>query len=191
MTYTAGILIDDHKIILRMLKILNLSINRFEKVEYVSSEIFDKAIEFIHFYIDIYHHSAEENVLFKGIKERGYLFDEDVIKILTKEHKLAQNYIFKFEEAIDRFKHGDENARGDIIENARKFSLLLSHHIHKENEIFSQLSEQVISTDDQNYLLKMLEEKRTQLGYDINYKYNLLVEEMEREHIYSEENIFI
>ncbi len=184
------ILLEKHNAILRMLIILNQSINRLEKGEQVSYEIFDKTIDFIHLYIDKYHHGREEDILFNFMKERGYLIDISLIKILAKEHKLARNYIFKFEEAVIRFKQGDETARNDIIESARKFSLLLSHHIHKENEIFYQMVDQALSLDDQNFLLKAFEKKRRELGSNVHYKYNDMVEEMEREFSHLQQNIF-
>lgn len=189
MTRVTDSLVEDHNIILRMLKILNRSINLLEKGENISIEIFDKAIDFIHFYTDKYHHDKEENILFKLIKERGYAMNNGIIKILTKEHNLARLYIFKFEAAVLRVKQGDETARSDIIENARKFSLLLSHHIHKENKIFYQMNDQILSLDDQYYLLQAFEKKKTELGSDVHYKYNKMVEEMEREISHLHQNI--
>jgi hemerythrin-like domain-containing protein len=189
MTRATNSLLEDHNIILRMLKILNRSINFLEKGADVSFEIFNKAIDFINFYADKYHHGKEENILFKLMKERGYSMDNGIIKLLAKEHNLARNYIFKFEEAVNRFSQGDETSRSDIIENARKFSLLLSHHIHKENEIFYQMVDQILSFDDQNFLLQAFEKMRTDLGSDVHYKYNEMVEEMEREILYSQQNI--
>jgi len=173
-------LLEDHNLILRMLKILNREINLLEKGADVSFEIFNKTIDFINFYADKYHHGKEENILFKLMKERGYSVDNGIIKLLTKEHKLARNYIFKFEEAVNRFNQGDETSRSDIIENARKFSLLLSHHIHKENEIFYKMVDQTLTLDDQNFLLQAFKKMRTELGSDVHYKYNEMIEEMER-----------
>ena len=98
-------------------------------------------------------------------------------------------YIFKFEVAVLRVKQGDETARSDIIENARKFSLLLSHHIHKENEIFYQMNDQVLSSDDQYYLLQAFEKRKMELGSDVHYQYNEMVEEMEREFGHLQQNI--
>ncbi len=189
MTRATDSLIEDHNIILRMLKILNRSINILENGKNVPIEIFDKSIDFINFYADKYHHSKEENIVFKLMKERGYSMDNGIIKLLTKEHNLARNYIFKFEEAVTRFNQGDETSRSDIIENARKFSLLLSHHIHKENEIFYQMVDQILSLDDQNFLLQAFEKMRTELGSDVHYKYNEMVDEMEKEFLYSQQNI--
>jgi hemerythrin-like domain-containing protein len=187
---TTKILAEDHQIILRMLKILNQSINRFENKEYVSTKIFDKAIDFIHFYIDKYHHTTEENIVFKMIKERDSLLDKGLIKKLAMEHKLARAYISKFEKAVNHFKRDNESARSKIIENARKFSLLISHHIHQENEVFNQMADHILSLDDQNLLSKMLEKKRKEWGDDVYYKYNEMVEEMEREYWHSEPNIY-
>ena len=187
---TTGILNEDHKIILRMLKILNQSINRFENGGYVSTKIFDKTVDFIHFYIEKYHSKTEEDIVFKMLKERDSLFDKGLIKKLAMEHKLARNYIFKFEKAVNHFKRGNESARNKIIENARKFSLLISHHIHQENEVFNQMADHILSLDDQNLLSKMLEKKRKEWGDDVYYKYNEMVEEMEREYWHSEPNIY-
>jgi hemerythrin-like domain-containing protein len=172
-----------------MLRILNRSINLLEKGVKVSIDIFDRAIDFINFYTDKYHHDKEENILFKLMKERGYSLENGRISMLTKEHNLARNYILKFEEAVFRFKQGDEPARGYIIENARNFPLLLSHHIHKENEIFYQMIDQTLASDDQYYLSQAFEKKKTELGRDVHYQYNEMIHEMEREIIYSEQNI--
>lgn len=189
MTRATDSLLEDHHLILRMLKILNRSINLLEKGDRVAINIFDKAIDFIDFFTDKYHHDKEENILFKLLKEQGYSLDNGIISILTKEHNLARNYILKFKSAVFRFKQGDETARDHVVENARKFSLLLSHHIHKENEIFYQMIDQTLSSDDQHYLLQAFEKQKLELGNDVHNRYHEMVEEMEREISYSQRNI--
>jgi len=71
MTRATDSLLADHKLILRMLRILNQSINRLEKWEHALFKIFDKTIDFIQFFINEYHHGKEEEILFKLIKDNG------------------------------------------------------------------------------------------------------------------------
>jgi len=185
MTRATDSLLEDHNLILRMLRILNQSINHFEKDEYFSFKIFDKAIDFIHLFIDKFHHGKEEEILFKLIDENGCSNENDLIKILSKEHNLGRHYIAKFEAAVIRFSQGDESARADIIENGRNLSVLLSHHIHKENTILYELVNQTLSEADQQYLLSAFEKMKEESGISAYEKYLDMVEELEKESIIS------
>lgn len=181
MTWATDSLLEDHKIILRMLRSLNQSIDLLEKGEQIKPKIFDKAIDFIHLFIDKFHHRKEEEILFGLIEEDGCSTENDLVKILSKEHSLASSYIAKFEAAVLRFRQGDEAARNDIIENGRNFLVLLSHHIHKENTVLYPLINQLLSEDDQKRLLKEFRKIKQEFGSLAYKKYHDLVEELERE----------
>ena len=116
------------------------------------------------------------------IKKKGISSENGLISTLSKEHKLEQNYVAKFEEAVIRFSYGDASARKDIVENGRKFSLLLSHHIHKENTMLYQIVNQALSEDDQQYLLREFEKMKVAFGSSAYEKYHDMFKELEKVH---------
>ena len=61
-TTATGSLKEEHEVIERILKILNVASDRLERGEDVSPEIFKKAIDFIRTFADRCHHGKEEDM---------------------------------------------------------------------------------------------------------------------------------
>jgi hemerythrin-like domain-containing protein len=65
------VLKHEHRVIERMLRILNVACEKLEKSEDVSLEVFKKAIDFICVFADRCHHGKEEETLFPFVEEHG------------------------------------------------------------------------------------------------------------------------
>jgi hemerythrin-like domain-containing protein len=178
MTQITDSLIKEHSLILRMLSSLNHSIDSLEKGEPVDINVFHKSIDFFKNFVEIYHHSKEEDFLFELMHDKINSSDNGLIKMLAKEHQLGRSYMNKFEEAVARLEQGYSSAQADIIENGRKFSLLFAHHIHKENNILYELANQTLSIDDKRYLATEFNEKLTEFGTKEYYKFQDMIEEL-------------
>lgn len=106
------------------------------KVDY---ELFEKIIDFVRNYADKYHHQKEENHLFNIMADQ---LAKDIgsgpILGMLSEHDFGRAFIYELEQALQRSRQGDEDARVDIIGNAIAYEQMLLKHIDKEdNAIFS------------------------------------------------------
>ena len=148
------LMMDEHRNIERMLKIIRalcLRILKNEKVDYDDIEII---IEFIRKYADGHHHNKEEIFLFNKMVDSLGPLGEKIIKYgMLVEHDLGRLYVKNLEEALNKVRNGDEEAKLDIIANVISYTDLLTRHIDKEDRVvytFAQreLSEEILNEVD-------------------------------------------
>lgn len=175
------ILMGEHKVIERMLKILNVASAILEEEE-VPMEVFEETIDFIGGFADSCHHGKEEEALFPLVEERGIPRNGGPKGMMRVEHEQGRRYVKAMAEAVERYKKGDINAKNDIIVNARGYTQLLSQHIPKEDNILYPLTDRVLKASDQVKLLGKLEEiERERIGEAKHDDYILLVEKLEKQ----------
>ncbi|NOY58855.1 MAG: hypothetical protein GXO75_07960, partial [Calditrichaeota bacterium] len=120
------LLVAEHDVIERMLKVLTEAANRLQKGQVVAPDIFVKAADFIQNFADRCHHAKEEDVLFKLMGERGVPTQGGPIAVMLIEHDQGRGYRRGLADAAERLKDGDASAAEAVIENARNYSALLS-----------------------------------------------------------------
>jgi len=173
---------EEHRVIERMLKILNVACERLERGEEVSPEVFKKTIDFIKTFADRCHHGKEEDTLFPTIEQHGFPRQGGPTGMMLMEHDQGRGFVRAFAEAVEKYERGDKNAKQAIIENARGYTMLLSQHIPKEDEILYPLADKVLRADEQKELLekfKKIEVER--IGEGKHHEYLHLVMELEKE----------
>ena len=175
------LLIEEHKYISRMLVILRNACLKLMDNNEIEFDDFNNIISFIKNFADNHHHKKEEIFLFnKMVEHLGETGKNVITHGMLVEHDLGRSYIRNLEEALDKLKNGEYEAKLDVIANAISYVNLLSNHIHKEdNVIFNfakrSLKEEVLTTvdkvcfeyEEENYhtreenigILKSLEEK--------------------------------
>ncbi len=62
---------EEHQVILRIIKILNVASGKLEREENVSVDLFRKAVDFIQVFADRCHHGKEQDTLFPLMGEKG------------------------------------------------------------------------------------------------------------------------
>jgi hemerythrin-like domain-containing protein len=176
------ILKEEHKVIKRMLAILNVACEKLEKGERVSPEVFKKAIDFIRVFADRCHHGKEEETLFPFVEQRGIPREGGPIGVMLREHEQGRNFVKALAEAVESYEQGDQDAKASIIENARGYTQLLAQHIPKEDDILYPLADKVLSPQDQRELLERFEKvEKEKIGEGKHHEYIHLVEELEKE----------
>ena len=63
------------------------------------------------------------------------------------EHDLGRNYMRNLEEALNKYKNGDNEAGLDIIANAISYATLLENHIHKEDNVIFNFANRSLKED--------------------------------------------
>lgn len=106
-----------------------------------------KCIEFIKEYADKFHHSKEEEILFKYTDESS-----DIIKTMTDEHKLARWYVKHAASALEKKKFST------AFENLLNYCDLLKQHIQKEDTILYPYIQRKLTHDELNGLENKFDE---------------------------------
>ena len=175
------LLIEEHKYVIRMLGVIRKACLNFMDNKEINYDDFEKMISFVREFADGHHHKKEEVFLFNQMVENLGETGKNVITHgMLVEHDLGRSYMRNLEEALNKYKNGQMEAKLDIVANAVSYTNLLENHIHKEdNVIFNfakrSLKEEVLTTvdkvcfeyEEENYhtreenigILKSLEEK--------------------------------
>ncbi len=171
----------DHRVIEKMLNILEVVSKKIENGEGISADILKKASDFIRNFADSYHHGKEEDILFKMMEERGFPIEGGPIAIMLVEHDEGRGYASALAKGIEKYISGDSNAKKAIAENARNYASLLSQHIPKEDNILYMMADNIIPESLQKELLNRFDiAEKEKLGEDGRQKYVDLVDELER-----------
>lgn len=128
-------LMDDHQIILRMLRALNGMCLRLGEGATVALADLDAALDFIKVFADYAHHGKEEDLLFPAMEEVGFPRQGGPIAVMLMEHTQGRDYVKRLSEALERVRAGEAAALKDAARAASGYSSLLAAHIGKEDNI--------------------------------------------------------
>lgn len=171
----------DHRIIEKVLTVLEGVSNKIEAGNEVPIDILTKASDFIKDFADNYHHGKEEDILFRTMEEKGFPREGGPIAIMLAEHDEGRGYVRALSEGIKKYEAGDSSAKKIIVDNARSFAALLFQHIQKEDNILYMMANNIIPEPLQKELLNKFElvekEKFGDSGYQ---RYINLVEDLEK-----------
>jgi hemerythrin-like domain-containing protein len=168
-----GSLMIEHRLIERMISIIQDTLAWVEKNQAFDPLFVDKAVDFIRIYADRTHHGKEENILFKDLKGKD-LSDEDqrVMNELIEEHVFGREITKALVEANTRYRNGDTSTLGDVISCLRTLVNFYPKHIEKEDKVFFPASRTYFSeAEDQAMLAEFWEFDRKM----IHEKYKLIV----------------
>jgi hemerythrin-like domain-containing protein len=173
---------DEHRVILRMIKILLVASDKLEKGEAVSPDAFKKAVEFVRVFADRCHHGKEEGELFPALERKGILKHRGPIAVMLMEHEQGRLFVKGLSEALVKYKKGDTKARDAVIENARGYADLLDQHIYKEDNILYPMGDTVLSEADNRELMKKFEGIEKDIIGEGKHEYYLqMIADLEKE----------
>lgn len=145
---TINLLIEEHKYVTRMLKVIRRLCFNLMESKYVDYKDIDNAIYFIKNYADKHHHKKEENILFNVMIENLGDLAEKVVKYgMMVEHDYGRLYVTNLEEAFRKLKDGDNEAKLDVIANAISYTHLLERHIDKEDRVVFTFAKNKLSKE--------------------------------------------
>jgi hemerythrin-like domain-containing protein len=130
------LMVDEHRYIIRMLKVVRKACFNILNGEEIIYDDFDKMIDFIKNYADVHHHGKEEKILFtEMVNHLGKIGTNLVTHGMLVEHDLGRLYISELKDALNRVKGGDEESKLDVIANAIGYANHLTRHIAKEDQL--------------------------------------------------------
>lgn len=173
-------LMEEHRVIERMLGIVGKACDRLEAGEDVDPEVFAGAADFFKNFADKCHHSKEEKQLFVKMQECGMSGEVGPVAVMLREHEDGRAHVRQIAE-LSAKKLSDKKVRSGLIKAGRGYVELLSQHIQKEDSILYPMANQILSDEDQEELEKgfaAVEEKI--MGPGVHEKYHHLIEEWEK-----------
>lgn len=174
-------LVDEHKLILRMLDVLERNASLTAEGLYTNYRFYLDAVDFIRHYADRFHHAKEEDVLFEALVNNGMPRENSPVAAMLMEHDRGRAYVKAMEEAATAALAGSTGRDGDIAENALGYLTMLREHIAKEDDILYPLAERVLPEEVRSGILTGYESTEARTPADFTERYARVVERYEAE----------
>jgi hemerythrin-like domain-containing protein len=177
-----NILMDEHKVIERVIAALETAASRLESDQTIRPGFFIDASDFIKGFADGCHHKKEEGVLFPAMEAAGVPRDGGPIGAMLSDHEAGRLFNRNMRAAAERLAAGDKSAGAEIESNALGYARLLRQHIMKENMVLFPMADRVIPAGKQSEVAEAFEHiEHEETGAGVHEKYLALAEALERE----------
>ncbi len=143
-TDVTAVMVEEHRLILRMIGLLEQNVARMEEGRFRDWQFFLDGVDFIRNYADRFHHAKEEDVLFRALVQNGMPEQNSPVAAMLMAHDQGRASVREMEEAAQRALSGESGQVPVIAEHARAYAALLRDHIDKEDSILYPLAERVL-----------------------------------------------
>jgi hemerythrin-like domain-containing protein len=176
------ILMQEHRVIERVLAALEAGAGRLERGQVVRPGFFLDAADFVKGFADGCHHKKEEGVLFTAMTASGLPAENGPVGVMLAEHEQGRAYTRAMRQAAARWESGDTAARADVVRNACGYVALLRQHIAKEDGVLFPLADRVIPLPAQDQVAEGFEHvEHEETGEGVHEKYLALADVLEKE----------
>jgi hemerythrin-like domain-containing protein len=169
-----GPLMIEHRLIERMLTLVERSLEQIEATGRVDPLFIDTVVDFIGVYADRTHHGKEEEIMFKGLAAKQ-LSDQDqkIMAELIADHAFGRQTTAELVEANGRYRAGETSALVEIVAKLKVLTGFYPKHIEKEDTVFFPAARRYLTEqEDQQMLAEFWEFDRRM----IHEKYHSVVE---------------
>lgn len=174
-------LVDEHRLILRMIELLEKNAVRTAAGEYGNWQFYLDGVDFIRNYADRFHHAKEEDVLFKALVDNGMPKDNSPVAAMLMEHDQGRAFVRGMESAVQNAMSGMAGQESAIAENALAYAALLRDHISKEDDILYPLSERVLPESVRSGILQRYQTAEAQVSPEFGKRFEAVVSQYEQE----------
>jgi hemerythrin-like domain-containing protein len=140
------LLIRDHEIIARSLDILDGMIQNMEDGKRIEVADILTILKFLHSFVDNYHQTMEEHVLFPALLRAAP--PNTAVQSMIREHGEERLAVAGIAEAL-KHKVGKE-----FVRSSRHLSVSLRNHLSREDAVLSELAGQLLSEDEDNAIFR-------------------------------------
>ncbi len=175
------ILMEEHRIIERVLNALETAANRLTSGKEIPAEFFLKAADFIKGFADGCHHKKEEGVLFESLATNGMSKDVGPVAAMLAEHEEGRRLTRAMHEGTERLRGGDQAAVSQVTPNALDYVALLRQHIQKEDNVLFPMANRTILVEQHTKITESFSQiELEETGAGIHEKYLSLADELEK-----------
>ena len=171
---------EEHKVILRMVKVLTAMNMRLESGDNIDAATLREVLDFFRAFADKAHHAKEEAVLFPTLERNGVRPQGCPIGTLKSEHKQGRALMTALNDAIAKYVNGDSTAKLAISATMMGAIDLYTDHIWREDYLLFPMTEKVLPKLELEGLTKNFVEVETKFGSDFHKKYEQIVERLEK-----------
>jgi len=176
------ILMSEHRVIERVLTVLETEAIRLQTGGQVRPGFFIDAADFIKGFADGCHHRKEEGVLFKSLVHNGMPEEHSPVAVMLVEHEQGRAFTREMRAAAQKLAAGDSSAAVDVAGNALGYVRLLRQHIMKEDRFLFPMADRSIPEDQQDQIAEDFEHvEHEETGEGVHEKYLALAEALEKE----------
>ena len=146
-----GILIQEHKVILRGLSVLDEMAALVENGQPVEVQDVETILRFLRAFADDHHQAKEESALFPELR-RTSAVNEPCVRQMLFEHDRERSLVEGLEESL-RTKKGSE-----FVQFAVRLTDLIRNHIYKEDHILFDIVDRSLSEEQDERVTKELKQ---------------------------------
>lgn len=155
MALPIGPLMIEHRLIERIISVMNKEIDRIHKRKSVNPKFIDIAVDFIRIYADQCHHGKEEKILFRDLQKKALKPDDKrVMDELIAEHVLGRKLTGQLVEAKKKYEAGDTTTLNTIIDVMKQLVNFYPKHIEKEDKVFFRSAMEYFTKSEKDAMLE-------------------------------------
>lgn len=173
-----GPLMWEHRIIERMVKILEKELKQIKKTDTVNTNLLLAGVDFFKTYADRTHHGKEEDILFRDLATKELSpAHKKIMDNLVDDHVLARKTVRTLLDASGSFAHGKTQSLKDIISALETLVALYPRHIFTEDTEFFYPCMEYFNREEQDSMLQEFYEFDKKM---IHEKYTKMVDDLEK-----------
>jgi len=142
-------LIQEHKLILRALDVLDAIGTSVEKTQTANQPDVEKILDFLRWFADAHHQAKEESIFFPALTHAAASQGRSV-EHLTLEHNQERALIEDLEKNVRLVK------LAEFVSTAHKLTAALRNHIFKEDRILFEEADAVFSVSEDQIVFDRL-----------------------------------
>ena len=174
---------SEHQLIVLGLAVMENVCRSHDRGEALDSGCFEQLVRFFDEFADQFHHAKEEGILFRTLEQDEVRDESDLIGSLMADHTLGRFLLGAMDESISQIRSNEKGAAADLVESARCYLALLSHHICREDSVLCALVEKKLSPERLTQLAEeFAQTERDRFPPDMREQHEKAVEELRDEY---------
>ncbi len=174
------ILEHEHHYIQKAVRVMTLLAEALEAEKNIEVEILHGLIEFMRSFGDACHHGKEEDCLFPLLEKKGVPKHGCPIGALRHEHETGRALVKELAENAEAYARGDRKAKPGLTRNLRALAELYPSHIWKEDYLLFPMTNKILSSKDQQVLLRQFEKAEQKMGEKTHRHFERLIGKLEQ-----------
>ena len=146
----------------------------------VPAESLSRLVDFISAFADGFHHRKEEELLFPALRRQGIGEDGGPLEVMHHQHEVERGLIMALRQAVEAMGNGSETAIRHFVEDARRYTDLLTAHIELEDSVLFRLADEVLEEEDKKSLGEAFRQAAFELGPNAIERYEKTASDLER-----------